>query len=170
MEKEEIKKLLEQFMEAKQAGESAEDIFHGERLLGEHPAPEPDWELIRNVKTAIRMRLAEEQTRPNRVQILLKAVSIAAVLAIVSLLGTLILNQTTPEPIEVAGSSTNQVLWESDDIFAGDNNLMVLDTELKQIQSELRTLKRGGTESNVARELYDIESELVVFASDFWER
>ncbi|MHC4689478.1 MAG: hypothetical protein ACYS5F_07525 [Planctomycetota bacterium] len=155
MEKEEVKKLLEQFMEAKKAG---------------HPGPEPDEELIRNVKAAIRMRLTEEQTSPSYIQIVLKAASIAAVLAILSLIGTLILNQTTPEPIQVAGPSTAEALWESDDIFAGDNKLTALDTEIQQIQGELTTLERGGTESNGASELHDIETELIVFAGDFWER
>jgi hypothetical protein len=170
MEKEEIKKLLEQFMEAKKAGESAEDIFHGERILGENPGPKPDEELIRNVKAAIRMRLGEEQTKANRFQIVLKAASIAAVLAFLSLIGTLILNQTTPEQIQVTSPSATKALWESDDIYAGDNRLTVLDTEIQQIRSELRTLEHGETGSDGASELYDIETELIVFASDFWER
>ncbi|MHC4264693.1 MAG: hypothetical protein ACYSUK_02035 [Planctomycetota bacterium] len=170
MEKEEIKKLLERFMEAKKASEATEDIWYGEQFLGEHPGPEPDEELIRNVKAAIRLRLGQEQRKMSRFQIVLKAASVAAVLAILSFAGTLLLNQTTPDPIQVATPSIAEVLWESDDIYAGDNKLTALDTEIQQIQGELRTLERGGTERNGASELYDIETELIVFAGDFWER
>jgi hypothetical protein len=170
MEKEEIKKLLERFMEAKKADQAAEDIWYGEQLLSEHPGPEPNEDLVKRVKTAIRMRLIEEETKTKHIQVIFKAAAIAAVLAILSFMGTLLLNQkeTLQEPI--VSRSTSDTLWESDDLFAGDNKLTVLNAEIQQIRNELTILERGGTGSDGARELHDIESELIVFAGDFWER
>ncbi|MHC5075490.1 MAG: hypothetical protein ACYTFM_03565 [Planctomycetota bacterium] len=168
MEKEEIKKLLERFMEAKKAGQATEDIWYGEQLLSEHPATEPDEDLVRRVKAAVRMRLAEEETKTKHIQVIFKAAAIAAVLAIFSFIGMFLLDQEEKLQGPIAGRS--DTLWESEDLFAGDNKLMVLDTEIKQIRNELTILERGGTGSNGAQALHDIETELIVFAGDFWER
>ncbi|MHC4758740.1 MAG: hypothetical protein ACYTE8_08785 [Planctomycetota bacterium] len=170
MEKEEIKKLLEQFMESEKAEEAYEDIINGECLLAENPGPEPSEDVIRTVRAAIRERLAEEEIKKQRFGTVFKTAAVAAVLAILSFIGTLLFNQQVTEPIPIAGIEKTETLWESDNLFAGDSKMMLIDSEAKQIQNELQGIKRGESIRYGDNELLNIESDLVRVVGDFWER
>jgi hypothetical protein len=169
MENEEIKKLFEQFMESEKAQEAADDISFGDRLLGRHPGPEPDEKLISEVRAAIRVRLAEEQAKTKRLKIVFKAAAIAAVLAILSFVGSILLDQKETGPIQVTGTPVAESIWEGDDIFAGDKKLTALDAEIEQIQNELSSLELGENGGNGNSDLFNIETDLIEVAGDFWE-
>ena len=170
MEKEDIKKILEQFMESEQAEQAADDIYSGERLLSQQPGPEPDEAALENIKSTLSIRLAAKETNRKRFQIVFKAAAVAAILAIMSLVGTFLLDTSSPQPRQAAGTIKSQVPWESEDIYAVDDTTAIYEDEIQQIRIEVMEAELGEDEYLARRELLDIERELIAVAGDFWER
>jgi len=170
MEKEDIKKLLEQLMESEQAEQTSDDIFSGERLLAQRPGPEPDEAVVKNIKRAISVRLAAKETNRKRFQIVYKAAAVAAILAIMSFLGTFFLDTSSPQPRQATETIESKVPWESEDIYAVDNTASMYEDEIQQLRIEVTEVELGEDEYLARSELLDIERELTAVAGDFWER
>ena len=166
---ENMKELFEKFMDAEQAQSCLEDVQKAEQILREHPAPEPDSMLIANIKAEIAMRLPARRTYTFK-QIAYKAVSIAAALIILSLIGLRLFEKDSSESrIVTYAAVIPTAIWESNDITTDDENLAIFTTEIEQIEQELLALQLGEDLGNGDRSISELEMELVAINSDFWK-
>jgi hypothetical protein len=167
---ENMKELFEKFMDAEQAQSCLEDVQKAEEILREHPAPEPDSMLIANIKAEIAMRLPARRTYTFK-QIAYKAVSIAAALIILSLIGLRLFETDSSK----SGTKTYYAaviptaIWEGNDITTDDEDLSIFTTEIEQIEEELLALQLGENLGNGDRSISELEMELVAINSDFWK-
>jgi hypothetical protein len=166
---ENLKELLEKFLDTKQAQKYVEDIQKAEEILCEHPAPEPNDMLIANIKAEIAMRLPVRKTYVFK-HIVYKAFSIAAVFIFITAIGLRLFDNGAPEPGPVQYASIiPTAIWESDDIAADDADLVFFTTEIEQIEDELLALQLGKDDSNGDSTITELEMELIeINNSDFW--
>ena len=165
---EDIKGLFEQFADSKEPEQAADDIRQGEQILREHPAVEPDAELIAGIKAEIGRQLSERRTGI-RWRIFLKAAAIAAVFAVLSAIGVRLFEQESTEQVNIADTLTRaQSIWESENIADADEELAVLSAETQQIESELLSLELGENGDD-DKEWLELEMELIENSSDFWK-
>jgi len=82
---ENLRELVEKFVETKEVQSYISDIQAGEQILRDHPAPEPDDMLIANIKAEIALHVLPRKAAQFR-QVLYKAVAIAAAVVIISVI------------------------------------------------------------------------------------
>ena len=80
--KENLRELIEKFMDAQKAQMYIEDIESGEQLLSDHPAPEPDDMLIANIKANIALKALPQKTVTFKKRVY-EALAVAASIAII---------------------------------------------------------------------------------------
>jgi len=167
---ENLKGLFEKFLSAEQASEAVKDVVQAERILREYPAPEPDKELIADIKSKVAARLLPRQVGVFR-KVARRAVAAAA--AIIIILGVV-----SVRLFEIGGDRSGGVahasiipkaVWESDDIAADDIDLAVFTAEVKQIEGEILVLQLGENGHNGERIVMELEIEFVEIKSDFWK-
>lgn len=169
---ENLRELFEKLFDAEQAESCVEDIQKAEQILRDNPAPKPDDMLIANIKAEIAMRLPAA-TRVHRIRkIAYEAVGIAAAILFVAVVSLQIFNtKDTTERGEVVYSASliPTAIWESDDITADDEDLVVLTTQIEQIEEEVQALQSGEDIGNGDSTLAELEMELIEINSDFWK-
>ena len=167
---ENLKELLEKFLDTNNVQKYAEDIQKAKEILCEHPAPEPNDMLIANIKAEIAMRLPVRRTYVFK-HIAYKALSIAAAVIFITAIGLGLFDNGAREPGPVQYASIiPAAIWESDDIAADDADLVIFNTEIEQIEDELRALQFGEDDSNGDSTITELEMELVdINNSDFWK-
>ncbi len=166
---ENMKELLEKFMDAEQAENCLEDVQKAEKILREHPAPEPDSMLIANIKAEIAMRLPARRTYTFK-QIAYKAIRIAAAVIILSAIGLRLFETDSPQSRTITYASViPTAIWEGNDITTDDEDLAIFTTEIEQIEEELLALQLGEDSGNGDRSVSELEMELVAINSDFWK-
>ena len=167
---EKLRELFEQFMDPEQAQMHLEDIERGEQILREHPAPGPDDMLLANIKAEIALHALPRKTVLFK-QIAFKAAAVAAAVIIFAAIWTS-LYKSPPVPETDRYITASVFPWpDSDDITTHDANLVVLTAEVDQIENELIALDLGeeGSDSDSESAVSEMESELLVIASDFWK-
>ena len=165
---ENLKDLFARFMNNEQAKNSIEDIQNGERILREHPAPEPDSMLIANIKAEIAMRLPARQANTFS-KTAYRIACAAATIVIVSAISLGLLDKSRkPDSIQTA-SLIPKAVWISDDIATADAELANYTIEIEQIEQELRALQSGESAGNSESSLNELEMELVAINNDFWK-
>jgi hypothetical protein len=169
--KENLKELFEKFLEPQQAIEAAEDILKGEQILHENPAPEPDEELIANIKRQINVKISGRQRKVYKSA--LKIAAVAATIAILALIGVRLYKASPPrggEPKKYTYASIVPTsVWESEDIVADDVKFAFFTEEIEQIENQLKVLQFGEYSENGDRALAELEMELLEINSDFWK-
>jgi predicted DNA binding protein len=160
---ENLKGLLERFVDAEQAQMSAEDIRRGEQILGERPGPEPSEQLIAEIKAEVGKAVVRRKANALR-RMTYKAAAVAAGLIILAAVGVKIFEQGRDEVPIVATE-----IWESRDIAADDADLATLTAEIEQIESDMLALQLGENGSNGNAELTELEMEVIEVSSDFWK-
>ena len=163
-EQENLRDLLSKFYSADEAEQVQEDIVHGEQIIGDNTAPDPDAELIADIKTCVSDKLAEREHhwagRYARI-----AMAAAAVVAIG--FGLFLMHSHTPVgPGEVTAASGG--IWESEDLTVDDATLAILVEDIEAIKDEIVSLILGenGTEGISVDEF---EIELLEISDDFWK-
>jgi len=166
---ENLRELIEKFFDAEQAENCVEDIQKAERILREHPAPEPDDMLIANIKAEIALRL--QATRAHRLRrIVYEFVSAAAVILFVAMIGLQLFQKPATESGKVNYASIIPTeIWESDNIAVDDKDLAVFTTQIDQIEDEVITLQSGEDTGNGDSTITEMEMELIEINSDFWK-
>ena len=161
-----MRDLFERFLGDEDAARCAEDIRLAEQMLQHWPAPEPDGELIEDIKAAVSLRLQHNKTfrRPAY-----KVAAVAAIVIILSFISTRFLDRehTTPERVYIA--TLAPAIWESEDICIDDAILSVLSAQIEQIESELLALQLGEDERNGDTAVTELEMEFEDIVSDFWK-
>ena len=163
--KDSLRSLFEGFMDAGQAEKSAEDIRQGDRILAEHPAPEPSNELIAAIKREAAETLRRSRHSVSR-KVALKTAAAAAVVLIAVLVGRNLFEQNGMPP---ATEMIPTEIWESSDLAVDDAELAVLNAEIDQLENELIALRLGETGGNGTGELTELEMELIVVDNEFWK-
>ncbi len=161
--------LFEEFLDLKQAEQAVEDLREGERILHEHPAPEPDGRLIADIKAEIGGALLRRKANVFR-RIVYKASVVAAAVIILAVIGVELFEKGGGKSERVTTASIiPEAIWESDDILAGDTELAILTAEIEQIEGEALAVQLAENATNGNRNLLELEMELIEINSDFWK-
>ena len=158
---ENLKELLEQFMNPEQARMHLEDIEQGEQILRENPAPEPDDMLLANIKAQIALHvLPHRATAYKRIAYRVAAVAAAAI--VLATVWTSLFNEhpvfEPPRPVQYAS------------VFPWDHyDSAVFNTELELIENDLRILELGEEDRDSERAVTELEIEVIEIAGDFWK-
>lgn len=167
---ENLKELFEQFFTAEQAASAVEDVRKGENILRDNPAPEPDQQLIADIKWQIEETLAARQ-RVWTFRTVAYRVAVAAAIIIIAAIGIRLLEKGHEESgarVEYA-SIIPRAIWETDDITTADADLVTLTAEIQQVEAEMLTLQSGERRSNGENALAELEMEYIQIAGDFWK-
>jgi hypothetical protein len=164
---ENLKELFEKFVGNEQAEKAAEDIWRAEQILREHPAPQPDEELIAGIKSDIAgILLSRQRSIFRRVTYEVAAVA-AAVIVIAAIWTGLFVERDRGKPKGIYAAMIPQAIWESDNITVDDPLLASLTTDAEQIERELLTLQEGESSGNGDRAVTELETELLAINSGF---
>ena len=165
---ENLKDLFEKFLDSEQAERNAEDIRKGEEILREHPGPEPDDEVIADIKAEIARELLSRERRVTK-QVVYKVAAVAAAFLILVVVSVKLFEKGGEQRKVIAASILPSALWDSEDIAADDVDLAILTAEIEEIESEALALELGENGGNGLAELAELEMELMEIDSDFWK-
>ncbi len=166
---EKLKGLFDKFLDPKQAEQAVDDLREGERILSEHPAPEPDGRLIADIKAEIAGALLRRKANVFR-KIVYKAAVAAAAVIILAVIGVELYKKGGGKAERlITASIIPEVIWESDDVSADDADLAILAAEIEQIEGEALAVQLGENSGNGNRNLLEMEMELIEINSDFWK-
>jgi len=168
---ENLKDLFGKFLNFEQTEQAVGDVQKAEQIFRKHPAPEPDGELIADIKAKI-VEVLLHRRAPAFKQVAYKAAVVAAAVIILAVISVKLLDKGGGEPERVITASIiPKAIWESEDIAADDAELATLTAETEQIEGEalaLRLGENGGNDNAAVTEL-ELEMELVEINSDFWK-
>jgi hypothetical protein len=153
---ENLKDLFEKFTGPQEAEQAAEDIRRGEKILRQHPTPEPDKELLAEIKTQVRSAL--HSTKTATVPRLARRIAAVAAVLLIGALITISLFDQEPTPIPPGA-----IIWTD------DPKLAAFSAEIEQIESDLLALQLGEKGTNGHLELTELEMELIEIDGDFWK-
>ena len=165
---ENLKELFEKFVSSEQAERGAEDIRKGEEILREHPAPEPDGEVIAGIKAQIAMELLGRKRRVSK-RVVYKVAVAAAAFFILAVVNVKIFEKGGGPGKVVRASVLPAALWDSEDIAADDVDLAILTAEIKEIEEDVLALELGENGGNGHIDMAELEMELMEINGDFWE-
>ena len=165
---ENLRELFERFVDAEQANKAVEDVWKAERILREHPAPEPGEELIAGIKSEIANSLLLRQRNIFRRKVSYEVAAVAAAVIVLAAISiwTGLFERGRGKPEEMRAQIIPVAIWESDNITVDDPHLASLTAEVEQIENELLTLQEGETGGNGERAVSELEMELAVINSD----
>ena len=165
---ENLKELFERFVGADQAESAFEDFAAAQRVLREHPAPEPDEELVAGIKSEIAetLRLRKERAFRRMAYKLAPVAAVFIVLAVVSI--KMFVGNGGPEKIVYARMIPSAV-WDSENVALDDVELAILTAQIDELEGEVVTLELGEDSGNGRSAVTELEMELVEINSDFWE-
>ena len=166
-EPENLKELFERFFDAGQVESCLNDFEEAERLLRQHPAPEPDEMLIANIKAEIAMRLPVIRVQTFRRRVW-ELAGIAAAIAVLTLVGVR-LSHGPGRQTGYYASLIPTAIWESTNIAADDADLALFTTEIEQIKDEMQGLESGRDAGDADSSIAELEMELIQISSDFWK-
>lgn len=166
---EQLKELLGDFFSFDQAQQAFDEIKAGDRLTGRFPSPQPDAELIFDIKSKIADTLARKRKNAFRM-VVYKVAAVAAVLFVIAGLSVKMFdkNQNGTEKL-ITASIIPKAIWETVDIIADDANLATFTAEIEQIELELMAVRVNENGGNGFDVISEIEQELIEVNTTFWE-
>jgi len=166
---ENLKKLFEKFLDSNQAEEAAEDVRKGEQILREHPSPEPDDELVADIKAEIAEVLLRRKADTFK-RIAYRAAAVAAMFILVAVISVKLFEKGGGKSHKVQYASIiPTAIWESDDIASDDTDLAILADEIEEIEGEALTVELGENGANGSSAIAELEMELMEINSNFWK-
>jgi len=162
---ENLKDLFEKFLTSQQAEQAAKDVQKAERILHRYPAPEPDGELIRDIKAEIAEAVQRRKKNAFKTVVYKTAVTAAAVIILAAISVALFEKGSGPEGFIIIPAA----VWESDNIAADDEDLAILTTQVEQIEDEVLAVRLGENGGNGQAELAELEMKLIEINGDFWK-
>jgi hypothetical protein len=166
---ENLKELFEKFVGSEQAERAVEDVRKGEQILQGHPAPEPDGELIANIKAEVAASLLHKEGNAFR-RMVYKAVAVAAGFILLVAIGLELFEKDKAEPERtVTDSVISKAVWESDRLADDNADLATLIAEIDQIESDLLAVQLDENGGNGYEGVTELEMELIDINSDFWK-
>ncbi len=158
LEKENLRKLLAGLMDKAAAGQMLDDIEKGDEILAGFRAPEPNEQVLAEIKKNVAAALRQKRINAFKKQILVTAA--AAAMILVSVLAIVRYSNQPGIPTRMIAAS----VWEGGD----DADVTVLRDEIENIQSELW----GGQfddSGNTNIRVDDLENELIEINGDMWK-
>ncbi|MHC4456231.1 MAG: hypothetical protein ACYS0I_03900 [Planctomycetota bacterium] len=166
---ENLKELFERFVDSEQAEEAVEEIRKAEQILRAYPAPQPDSELIVDIKAEVTDALLHRKANAFR-RAVYKVAVVAAAVIVLAIINVKLFQKGNGIPERPVRAAIIPVsIWESEDIRVDDANLATLIAETKQIEGELRALQLGENGANGDKELVELEMRLIEVSGDFWK-
>ncbi len=160
--RENLKRLLRQFLDPAQTEAAAEDIRTGDRILDVYPAPTPNSEIIARIKSEM---VAAHARRRQIIRFFRRSLAAAAVI-VFALIG-LLHRSPTVENHGFQASILPAAVWDSIDLAADDLDLARLTAEVRQIETQFQALEAdedepagSGSVEELERELIQIETEI----------
>jgi hypothetical protein len=158
---ENLRELLEQFMDPEQARVHLEDIERGEQILREHPAPKPDDMLLANIKAEIALHVLPHRTTALR-KIAFRVAAVAAVTIVLAAVWTSLFKPPsipeTQQPVQYAS------------VFPWDHHdSAVFNTKLEQIENDLQAIEMGDEDTDNDSAITELEITVTEYAGDFWK-
>lgn len=166
---EELKGLLKKLLNSPEAEEAIEDVRKGERILSEPPVPEPDEQVIGNIKAEIARAILRKKAATFK-RTAYKAVAVAVAVILLAAIGVKLFEKGDSGPGKIVTASIiPEAIWESGHLAADDADLASLTAEIEEIESEILAVKLGENGGNGSAELAELEMELEEINSYFWE-
>lgn len=166
---ENLKDLFGKFVGDEQTKRAVEDVRKGEQILHEHPAPEPDGELIANVKAEIAASLLRKKGIAFR-RTVYKTVAVAAGFILLVAIGIKLFEKGKGEPERLAtGSIIPKAVWESDRLADDNADLATLIAEIEQVKSDVLAVQLGENGGNGHETVTELEMELIEINGNFWK-
>ena len=163
---ENLNELFGRFLDAEQADKAVEDVWRAERILREHPAPQPNEELIDGIKSEITGSLLLRQRNIFRRKVSYEAAAVAAAVIVLAAIWTGLFERGGSKPKGTYAAIIPTAIWESDNIAVDDPLLASLTADVEQIESEVLMLQQGETGGNGDRAVTELEMELAAINSD----
>jgi len=166
---ENLRELFNKFFSDREAEEYIEDFTRIKRILDENPAPEPSGELVANIKREIAeaVRLRKEHTFR---RFAYKLAPVAAVFVVLAAVGVqMLLKEGGGPPERFRGPRISTSVWESENVSAEDRNLLVLTTELDELEVEFATLESEENGGNGGSAITELEIEYAEINRNIWE-
>jgi hypothetical protein len=164
---ENLRELLERFLERREAEQAAADIEAGERILEEYPAPAPRAGLLLEIRSEMAARLESRGSHRLR-ELVYRAASVAAAVLIAAAIWNGFRNGGGTNEKFTAGL-VPAALWESADIANDNSRLASFTAEIEQIEEQVRALESGDYEGNGESAVTELEMELSKISADFWK-
>jgi len=166
---ENLKELSGKFLGADEAKQATEDIRRGEELLGGHPAPEPDSQLVADIKAEIGRALVDRRANAFK-RIAYKVAAVAAAIIVAAAISVKLSDRGAGETKEVVTASIiPAAVWESDDIAVDDAELGTIVGEIEEIEGDVLALELGENGGNGYEAIEELEVELEEIEGVFWK-
>jgi len=164
-----LEELFGQFYNEGQARQAVEDVHDAEQILNEYAMPEPDGELLANIKADIAGVLLQRKKTVALRRIVYR-VAVTAAVIILAAIGLELFERNNMDSEKLATTSViPRTLWKSGDIFTDDTDLAILAAEIDQIEDEIIALELSENGSDGYQDLADLEMKLIEINSDFWK-
>jgi len=165
---ENLKELFERFVSTEEAESGVEDFVKAERILQQYPAPQPDEEMIAVIKSDIAEAIRRRREHAFR-RLAYRMAPVAAVFIVIAAVGVRMLKEGSG-PVElVQGPIIPARVWESENVAAEDRNLLVLTTELDELEVEFATLESDENGGNGSSAITELEIEFAEINTNIWE-
>lgn len=166
-----LQDLFERFVSKEQAQKAVEDLKAADRILNENPAPLPSQELLTaiNNKISEQLRIRKEHTFR---RFAYRLAPVAAVFVVLAAVGVRMLREGGG-PVELVNGSRGPIIsasvWDSENVAADDRNLVVLTTELDELEVEFTTLESDENGGNGSSVISELEMEYAEINTNIWE-
>jgi hypothetical protein len=162
-----IRKLLEQFMTARDAGQMTEDIRQADSLLSSVPAVRASEETLDAIRDKVHRCLAARQTRTVHIRIERYFAAVAALVLIAALAFVFFKINLPAKQIGALPSLAVTMIW--DDNLAADTELT---NQFDQLTGQMDKVNQVATQwlnenSSLTVEVEDIEQ--IALNTDFWK-
>jgi len=143
---ENLRELIEKFMDPQNAQMYLDDIEAGERILRKYPAPKPDEMLLANIKANIALQKTPQRTVTFRKRVI-EAIAVAASIIIIAAISLQSFNET-PSPPPDAPPFTGG--------FTYNNTLVpILNNQLDEISKKIIQVSMNATTYDYQPNAYD---------------
>jgi hypothetical protein len=168
--KENLKELFEKFAASEHAEQAAEDVRKGEEILNSFSVPEPDRELLTDIKAEIAARLLYKKENTFRTAAY-KSLAIAAAFILVAFISVKLFETKRVQPEKPVASSSlmPDSVWDSECLADDGVDSATLVAEIEQIESEVFALRTEENGSNYREDAAELEMELTEINGDFWK-
>jgi hypothetical protein len=167
--KNELKALIEQFMDSQEAARMAEEIQEAQEMLAAMPTPRLSDQSLDALKQRVSRRLAVSVRAVRPAATIRFYLSAAAALLLATTGWVIFSNQKTAIPVELIASTAH--IWE--DSAASDSNpvntlMAKIEAVAGQVESvQDKTLKWFEDDSNLSTEIESLE--VIASSTDFWK-
>jgi hypothetical protein len=163
---ENLKELLAGFMDADMAGQAAQDIEKGDRLLRDFPAPLPS----DNVIAGIKLQMAAASRRQHRTTYQHRIWATVGVAAAIILASVASLKLFEQKPVEQTAAQYAVVIpdrvWDGSDI---PSDISVLSAELDSLEKDITSTSVDEVGDNSNLSVGDLEMELIETGGNLWK-